>query len=141
MRPLLLDTGPLVALLDRNDPNHHWVAPRFSRITGPLVTSGAVVTEATFFLQHVKDGIARLFEFLTHPRIHIFDSFQPAKLHAAAALMHRYADAPMDFADATLVVLAGELETKHVLTLDERGFRAYRYGRKSPFHLVMQDEG
>lgn len=53
--------------------------------------------------------------------------------------MHRYADTPMDFADATLVVLAGELETKQVLTLDERGFRTYRYGRNAAFHLVLQD--
>lgn len=58
MKPLLLDTGPLVALLDRNDSYHGWIAPRFGSLTGPLVTSGAVVTEATFFLQDVKDGIA-----------------------------------------------------------------------------------
>lgn len=140
MKPLLLDTGPLVALLDRNDSYHRWVAPRFGSLTGPLVTSGAVVTEATFFLQNVKDGIACLFEFLANPRIHIFDCFKPSKLEAAAVLMHRYADTPMDFADATLVVLAGELETKQVLTLDERGFRTYRYGRNAFFHLVLQDD-
>jgi len=139
MKPLLLDTGPIVALLDRNDSYHDWVAPRFGNIVGPLVTSGAVVTEATFFLQHVKDGVARLFEFLSHPQIHIRDIFQPSKLHAAAVLMRRYADTPMDFADATLVVLAQELETKQVLTLDERGFRTYRHGRKASFHLVLQD--
>ena len=139
MKPLLLDTGPLVALLDRSDPYHDWVKPRFGSITGPLVTSGAVVTEATFCLQHVRDGIARLFELLANPRIHILDSFQPAQLHAAAVLMHRYADTPMDFADATLVLLAGELETRQVLTLDERGFRTYRHGRKAAFQLVLQD--
>ncbi len=45
----------------------------------------------------------------------------------------------MDFADATLVVLADELATKRVVTLDERGFRTYRHGRKSTFELVLQD--
>ena len=141
MRPSLLDTGPLVALLDRKDPNHEWVSPRFSSVLGHLVTTGAVVTEATFFLQNVRDGIVRLFELLTNPRVEIRDSFQPLRLRAAAEFMNRYADTPMDFADATLVVLAEELETDRVLTLDERGFRAYRHRRNRPFMLVLQEDG
>lgn len=139
MSPLILDTGPLVALLDRRDPHHEWVSPRFAKVSGPLVTTGAVVTEATFLLQHVRDGIARLFEFLTHPRVRILDSFQPAGLRAAAILMQRYADTPMDLADATLVVLAGELGTHRVLTIDERGFRTYRLARNQSFRLILQD--
>ena len=138
MNPLILDTGPIVALLDRKDPYHEWVWPRFAKVAGPLVTTGAVVTEATFFLQNVKDGIARLCEFLIHPRIRILDSFQPAGLRAAAILMRRYADTPMDFADATLVVLATELGTCRVLTLDERGFRTYQLGRNRSFRLILQ---
>jgi uncharacterized protein len=139
MKPSLLDTGPVVALLDRKDPHHDWVAPRFNRLQGRLVTTGAVVTEATFFLQDVRDGIARLFELLASPKVDIRDSFQPLQLRAAAELMDRYADTPMDFADATLVALAAELETELVLTLDERGFRTYRHGRNRPFKLVLQE--
>jgi len=139
MSPSLLDTGPVVALLDRKDPRHEWVSPRFNCLQGRLVTTGAVVTEATFFLQDVRDGILRLFELLANPRVEIRDSFQPLQLRAAAALMDRYADTPMDFADATLVVLAEELETNRVLTLDERGFRTYRFGRNRAFSLVLQE--
>jgi len=139
MSPSLLDTGPVVALLDRKDPHHEWVSPRFNGLQGRLVTTGAVVTEATFFLQDVRDGILRLFELLANPRVEIRDSFQPLQLRAAAALMDRYADTPMDFADATLVVLAEELETDRVLTLDERGFRTYRFGRNRAFSLVFQE--
>jgi uncharacterized protein len=139
MKPILLDTGPLVAILDRSDPYHAWVTPRFGGVSGSLVTTGAVVTEATFFLQNVRDGIARLFELLANPRIEIRDSFQSPRLLAAAALMKRYADTPMDFADATLVVLAHELETDRVLTLDEKGFRTYRHGRNRPFSLILQE--
>ena len=139
MRPALLDTGPLVALLDRRDPDHEWVAPRFGEVVGHVVTTGAIVTEATFFLQNARDGIARLFDLLVHPRIEIRDCFAPVRLQAAAALMRRYADTPMDFADATLVVLADELETDRVLTLDQRGFRTYRHGRGRGFRLVLQD--
>lgn len=56
MKPLLLDTGPIIAFLDRGDPHHEWVWPRFAEVSGPLVTTGAVVTEATFFLQHARNG-------------------------------------------------------------------------------------
>ncbi len=139
MKPALLDTGPLVALLDRNDPWHEWILPRVHRLQGKLVTTGAVVTEAAFFLQNVKDGISKLFELLADPAVVIRDSFQPPQLRAAAALMERYGDTPMDFADATLVVLAGELGTDRILTLDERGFRTYRYGRNRAFAMVLQD--
>ena len=51
----------------------------------------------------------------------------------------RYGDTPMDFADATLVLLAEELGTDRILTLDERGFRTYRHGRNLAFAMVLQD--
>lgn len=140
MKPCLLDTGPVVALLDRRDPRHEWVTPRFGRVRGRLVTTGAVVTEAMFFLQDVRDGIGRLFDLLENPQIEIRDSFQPDRLRVAGALMETYADTPMDFADATLVVLATELGTERTLTLDERGFRTYRHGQGRAFHLVLQDD-
>jgi hypothetical protein len=139
MKPFLLDTGPIVALLDRNDSYHDWTSLRFNSLQGRFATTGAVVTEAMFFLQDVRDGIARLFDFLESPKVEIRDSFRLSKLRAAAALMERYRDIPMDFADATLVVLAEELETDRVLTLDERGFRAYRHGRNRAFSLALQE--
>ncbi len=139
MKPIMLDTGPIVAILDRSDPHHGWVLPRFQPLQGRLVTTGAVVTEATFFLQDVRDGIQRLFEFLETPRIDICDSFTHPRLRSAGMLMATYADTPMDFADATLVILAEDLETDQIVTCDERGFRAYRYGRNKPFRLLLQD--
>lgn len=140
MKPCLLDTGPIVAMLDKSDSWHEWVVPRIGALRGRLVTTGAVVTEAMFFMQDIKDGTARLLELLANPRIDIRDGFQPAQLRAAAALMANYSDTPMDFADATLVVLADELETDRVATLDERGFRTYRRRRNRPFTLVLQQE-
>jgi hypothetical protein len=139
MRLTVVDTGPIVALLDRNDPWHGWVLPRFNGLQGRLVTTGAVLTEAMFFLQDVPDGVARLIELVADPQVVIRDCFQPLQLSAAARLMGRYADTPMDFADATLVVLAEDLNTERILTLDERGFRTYRYGRNRSFTLVLQD--
>ncbi len=142
MKPYLLDTGPVVALLDRNDPWHGWVVPRFNPLQGRLVSSGAIVTEAAFFLQDVRDGTERLFELLECLRVEIRDVFQPHQLRTASVLMRQYADTPMDFADASLVLLAEELGTNQVVTLDERGFRTYRHGRGRgrAFRLILQDE-
>jgi predicted nucleic acid-binding protein len=70
----------------------------------------------------------------------IRNTFHPIHLKAAAAPKEKHADTPMDFADATLVVLAHELETDQVLTLDERGFRTYRHRRSRPFTLILQED-
>jgi hypothetical protein len=60
-----------------------------------------------------------------------------ASLRAAVALMKQYRDTPMDFADATLVLLAEELGLLDILTLDRRGFSTYRIGRGRAFRLVL----
>jgi len=56
---------------------------------------------------------------------------------AAAQLMDKYADTPMDFADATLVLAAGDLGVTDVLTLDRRGFSTYRTAKRKAFRLVL----
>ena len=55
--------------------------------------------------------------------MHVFESAQPQQLLAAVSLIEKYADTPMDFADATLVLLSDEVATTRIVTLDRRGFR------------------
>ena len=136
----LVDTGPLVAILDRGDPWHSLVRERWSSISGQWVTTGAVITEAMHFLNPIPGGPRELLRFLQDAGVVVEDSFSRGLLAQAVSLMEKYADTPMDFADATLVVLAGELKADPVLTLDERGFRTYRHGRNRPFRLVLQEE-
>src|SRR5436190_10644879 len=62
---------------------------------------------------------------------------EPLKIAEAARLMQKYADTPMDFADATLVLLANELGALEVATLDTRGFSAYRTVKGKAFRLVL----
>ena len=69
----------------------------------------------------------------------IYDYAQPLQLRAAADLMEKYSDLPMDFADATLVLLGAELEVVDVLTLDRRGFKVFRLPRKRRFRLVLDE--
>ena len=139
MSAVLLDTGPVVASLDRRDPQHQWVMQRFASVTGRVLTTGAVITEATFFLQDIRGGIRHLTGLIEALQIEIWDCFRLDRLHAAEKLMSNYADTPMDFADATLVLAAENFGFARIATLDERGFRVFRYNRNKRFQLVMQD--
>lgn len=140
MKTILLDTGPIVASLDRDDPHHSLVCHGFQNLTGRPLTSAAVITEAMFFLQDVRDGPTHLVEWLRRMRVQVEDCFGFHDLQNATELMSRYADTPMDFADATLVLLAEQSRCGDILTLDERGFRTFRFQRNKTFHLLLQEE-
>ena len=140
MSALLLDTGPIVASLDRSDPHHRLVMQRFSLIRGHVLTTGAVVTEAACFLQETTGGIERLVDLIDRLRVEIWDSFSLEVLRSAEKLVTAYADTPMHFADATLVLAAEHYGIGEIATLDQRGFRTFRYDRNKSFRLLLQDE-
>jgi uncharacterized protein len=134
----LLDTGPLVALLDRSEPDHDRVQSFMSRLRGArLITTGAVITEAFYFLSDVRDGPANLACFLDASATEVRDAFNPEALAAAVRLMSKYADVPMDFPDATLVWIAETSGAERILTLDRRGFSSFRFGNSRRFKLAL----
>lgn len=139
MKTFLLDAGPLIAFLDAADSRHEWVGLRWRKMYGRVITTGAVITEVMFFMEGVRDGPARLVEFLEAGRVEIFDCFTPARLFQAEKLMTRYLKVPMDFADATLIGAAEYYDTAEIVTLDVRGFRSFRYHGDKRFRLVLQD--
>ena len=141
MKTWLLDTGPLVAYLDANDSAHDSVSGCIESFTGGLVTTGAVVTEAMYFVSTAPGGPNALAAFVAASGMRIYDLSQPPELHAAAELMERYADTPMYYADATLVLLAEALGVRDILTLDRRGFSTYRTRRRRAFNLVLDRAG
>lgn len=122
----LVDTGPLIAYLDAREASHAAVAATLERFTGGMATTSAVVTEAMHFAQRLEQGPRRLAELLGEADAEVLDLSRPVDLLEAVALMERYASVPMDFADATLVLLAEALASNEVVTLDRRGFSAYR---------------
>lgn len=137
MKSWLLDTGPLVAYLDAGDPEHDAVASCLDDFAGQLSTTSAVITEAMHFVAAGREGARLLAEFVTATRTEVYDLCRPPELLEAAQLMEKYADTPMDFADATLVLLAEALDVRDILTLDRRGFSTYRTRRRRGFRLVL----
>jgi uncharacterized protein len=131
----LLDTGPLVALLSRDDAAHDRCAATFDAIRGHLLTSEAVLTEAMHLLDRQRAGASACLDFFIRLGA-VLVPLTPARLSLCRDLMVRYADTPMDFADATLVAFAEEFSIARVLTLDRRGFVTYRWRRSRRFSIA-----
>jgi len=133
----IIDTGPIVAYLDAQDPHHKEVAEVMDGFRGRLITTCAVVVEAMYFLSRSDSGAEKLVEFLILSDTEIHECTSPHFLSEAIVRMKKYDDTPMDFADATLILVAEHLSVYSVCTLDRRGFRTYRSKRGKPFRLVL----
>jgi predicted nucleic acid-binding protein len=132
---LLLDTGAFVALIDRSEKRHADCVAALDAWTGAIVTTEAVVTETLYLLGPQWGSQKPCLEFFSRGAFLLAPSSQ-GSLRRVAALMERYSNVPMDFADATLVALGEELDTDAVFTLDRRGFSTYRLNQRKPFRLV-----
>lgn len=133
----LLDAGPLIAALNRRDAYHELCTRALADFPGVLLTTGAVISEAMYFLGERGGQAEVLVDFLDEANVEIRDCFADGRLRRAAQLMKKYADVPMDFADASLVCLAEEAGIADILTLDQRGFRTYRFRGSRRFSLVL----
>jgi predicted nucleic acid-binding protein len=125
---ILVDTGPLVALFDPKDRQHESCAETLRRIREPIYTTTAVLTEAFHMLEPQSLGADRLREFVEKSGLSVW-FFDRSGLTRAFELMELYADHPMDFADASLVVAAESLGTRKVFTIDRKDFETYRVRR------------
>ena len=131
---LLLDTGALVALLDSSERRHADCKATFSAWHAGVVTTEAVVTEAAYLLASAgADGTLPL-QFCLRGGA-VLKPWTDMRAERASELMRKYSDVPMDYADATLVALAEEVETANVFTLDLRGFRTYRWKARRGFKI------
>ncbi len=131
---LLLDTGALVTLLDRSQSHHQVFVDFFSGWEGAVVSTEAVLTESTHLLGGVAGGREAFLDFFLNGGA-VLAPASVAALQRARLLIVKYADLPMDYADASLVVLAEELGTTKILTTDRRDFQIYRAGSK-PFEIL-----
>ncbi len=134
-RDVLLDAGPLIAYLDGRDQWHAEAVGAWPRLVGRFVTTEAVVVEATHIIARRRGDHAIVLEYLLRAEVPVLAAHMP--LHAACVhLMRRYADTPMDYADATLVALAERLDLTRVFTTDRKGFGTYRGARGVPLEMI-----
>jgi uncharacterized protein len=134
MGSILLDTCALVALLDRSENNHSRCVEFFSCFRGSVYTTEPVLTESLYLLGPSVRAQRACFEFILKGGANLVPQ-SAESLVRALTLMTKYEDIPMDFADATLVVLAEETGIQEVFTLDLRGFKTYRIHGRKPFTI------
>lgn len=125
---ILIDTGPLVALFDPRDSLHGRCKTVLRNFQEPLSTTVPVLTEVFHLLPPDTLGAVRLREFLLRGGVAVWFLDQAA-LERSFALMERYADHPMDLADASLVAAAEALNTQRIFTIDRNDFSTYRLRR------------
>ena len=133
----LCDAGPLVALIDQSETeNGRRCKEALPKLRPPLVTTWPCFTEAMYFLAE-RGGLPQqkmLWWFVETGKLAIH-SQSDAEAPRMRVLMETYHDAPMDFADASLVVAAEVLGVTRMFTIDSH-FYAYRISDKTPFEVI-----
>lgn len=130
----LIDTGALLALLDRDDRWHEPCVEAFEKARLPLGTTAAVLAELFHLLGDSERDLRAAWALLRSGAIRVI-AVGDEDLPDIEALMLRYRDRPMDFADATLVHLAEKNATTPVLTIDHDDFETYRIGARKRFTI------
>jgi uncharacterized protein len=132
----LVDAGPLVALIDADEADHERCREALAELRLPLLTTWPAFTEAMYLLGHAGGlpGQQALWRLLLRNDLVIAPA-SPTANERAAELMERYADRPMDLADATLVALAEERGESRIFTLDN-DFHIYRRNDRHSFEVL-----
>jgi uncharacterized protein len=140
---IIVDTGFWLALADQRDRYHPQAKQALKRYDEPLITTWCVVTETCYLLLTRKGNQAQM-QFVKSLQSGLFEVFNLEAQHGdrIAELMGKYADLPMDLADASLVILAEHLNSGRIFSVDQRDFNAYRWKRTAPFeNLLMLEDG
>ena len=137
MTAVLIDTGPLVALLNRRDRYHAWARSVLDGIEPPIFTCDPVLSEACFLLQGFEGGQDAVLE-LVAKGILRSEFAVAAEVAALRALMQKFGNVPMSLADACLVRMTELDRQSVVLTLDS-DFRIYRRNRRQVVPTLSPD--
>lgn len=129
----ILDTGPLVALLNRRDEHHAWAVGAFARVTPPLWSCEPVLTEAA----HLSGAGRQLLEMVSAGTLKIGLDLED-QADAIAALLERYGK-QMDLADACIVRMSELNRRCQVFTLDRRGFSTFRRNGRDVIPLLAPE--
>jgi uncharacterized protein len=135
---IIADTGFFVALGNQSDRFHAQAIAVLNQFSEPLITTYPVISETCYLLAR-ESGIVVECTFLREiatGRIAIFQ-LETSHIDRMTDLIERYADLPMDLADASLVVLAEQIGHGRILTVDRRDFSVYRWQNNQPFQNLI----
>jgi uncharacterized protein len=131
---VVVDTGPIVALLDADDQHHKWVAAQFARLRSPLLTCEAVLTEASFLIARVGENASAVTALVDRGVLSVKPLFD-GESASITRLVRKYANVPISLADACLVRLVELTPHATLFTLDS-DFEIYRQKGRSVIPLL-----
>lgn len=135
---VIIDTGPLVAYLKKEDHFHHWATSELAKIKPPLLTCEAVIVEACFLLRNTYQGEETVLSLLSTNNIQI-PFYLSEEAAPVAELMKKYKTIPMSLADACLVRMSELISGSILLTLDS-DFKIYRQNRDKIIPVIIPNE-
>lgn len=135
MTSVIIDTGPLVALLNRRERHHDWVTKVLDTIAPPIFTCDAVLSEACFLMRDIRGGSEAVLDLVANGIVRS-DFRIEAEVLPLATLMKKFASVPMSLADACLVRMTEINERAEVLTLDS-DFKIYRRNKRQLVPTLM----
>jgi predicted nucleic acid-binding protein len=135
VKPVLLDTGVIVALLDRSEKFHQACAEAVGELEAPLITCEAVIAESCYLLRNLPGAPEAVIKNVAAGIFQV--PFQLSREAVGLKLVLReYRDRQIDLADACLIRLADEFETADILTLD-KDFAVYRWSKNKSFRIML----
>jgi len=133
-RAAVVDTGPLVAFLDRSERHHVWTVERVRELAPPLLVCEPVLAEAMYLLSDLPKAQEALYELLEKSALRIAFHVEE-HLSALRALHRKYRDRPISLADACIVRMAELFDDHAVFTLDA-DFAVYRKRGREPLEVI-----
>ena len=134
---VLLDTGPLVALLASDDARHDQCVKQLHSVVPPLITTWPVLTEACWLLRSRSEALQQMMVWTTTGMITVPPIGDEAGSWIAT-FFRKYRKLEPQIADASLVYLAERDDLGTVFTLDRRDFAVFRFGRNKRFRLLPE---
>ncbi len=137
MKSTLIDTGPLVALFDRDDAYHDEIVRFLETFHGNLVTTWPVVTETSYLLRFNAETQVDFFEWLKRDAVQL-TNIEKKHLERIVELITKYSDIPMDLADASLIVAAESMDINDIVSIDTDYF-VYRTKSRRVLNNLLQN--
>jgi len=137
----IVDTGFLIALLNRNDSHHFWAKGALDRLPGPWLTCESCVSESVFLLEHAgKAAVEKLLGWMEQGLL-MSEGMLPQYIAEVREEMFRYRDRWVDLADASVVVLSDRHPELPVAGVDRRDFDVYFRRRKGRLFVAPMGHG
>lgn len=134
---VIVDTGPLVAFLNKSDQFHNWTIAQFSQLTPPFVTCEPVISEVCFLLRNTAKGTEHVFQLMERGLVQIPFNLE-SEMTPVLSLMKKNSNIPMSLADACLVRMSEQISDSAICTLDS-DFKIFRRDKRKVIPVIMPD--